>query len=90
MSAYCPCEKCCAGSADGITASGLRALQGKTIAADPRVWPMGSCVEIEDVGRRVVEDVGGAIKGLMLDVYYVDHGEAVRFGRRALRVRRCQ
>lgn len=63
--------------------------QGTTVAADPRVWPLGTCVEIERVGRRVVQDIGGAIKGRRLDLFYWNHSDARLFGRRALRVKRC-
>jgi len=63
--------------------------QGTTVAADPRVWPMGTCLEIEGLGKRVVQDVGGAIKGLKLDVFYYAHSDALLFGRREMRVRAC-
>jgi len=50
---------------------------------------MGTCLEIEGLGKRVVQDVGGAIKGLKLDVFYYAHSDALRFGRREMRVRAC-
>lgn len=91
MSAYCACAKCCARwAALGLTASGRPPVQGKTVAADTSVWPMGACLEIEGVGRRWVHDVGGAIKGRALDVFYESHEDALRFGRRELKVRGCR
>lgn len=35
VTAYCPCEKCCGAYANGYTATGEKATQGVTIAADP-------------------------------------------------------
>jgi len=89
VSAYCPCAVCCGRWAGGKTKSGRRPAQGTTVAADPRVWPMGTCLEIEGLGKRVVQDVGGAIKGLKLDVFYYAHSDALLFGRREMRVRAC-
>lgn len=64
-------------------------MQGKTVAADTSKLPMGTCVEIEGLGQRVVEDVGSAIKGHRLDVFFGSHAEALEFGRKVLRVRPC-
>lgn len=90
MSAYCPCPICTGKWSGGPTASGWMPRQGKTVAADTKVVPMGACLDIEGLGHRVVQDVGGAIKGLKLDVFMMSHEDALRFGRRSLRVRRCQ
>ena len=64
-------------------------MQGKTVAADTRILAMGTCIEIEGLGQRVVQDVGSAIKGHRLDVFFGSHAEALEFGRRALKVRKC-
>ena len=89
MSAYCPCAVCCGKWAGGKTKSGWMPHQGTTVAVDRRVWPMGTCLEIEGLGRRYAQDIGGAIKGAKLDVFYYHHADAELFGRRAMRVRRC-
>jgi 3D (Asp-Asp-Asp) domain-containing protein len=65
-------------------------VQGKTVAADVALLPFGTCVEIEGVGRRVVQDTGSAIKGRAIDVYMADHADALEFGRREARVTRCE
>lgn len=66
----------------GVTASGKRTREGRTIAADPRVLPLGTKVYIEGVGTRIVEDTGGAIKGQKIDVFIEDLGEALEFGKK--------
>lgn len=64
----------------GITSTGTRATEGRTIAVDPRVIPYGSKVYIEGVGIRIAEDTGGAIKNNRIDVYMDDLREAINFG----------
>lgn len=64
----------------GITASGAKVKPGVTIAADPRIIPMGSTVYIEGIGTRVVQDTGSAIKGHRIDIYIPDLSEARQFG----------
>lgn len=70
------------------TASGARVAPG-VVAADPRVFPLGSTIRVAGLGRHDgvyrVLDVGGNIKGQRLDVYMRDCSEAVRFGRRSAR-----
>lgn len=64
----------------GITYSGVRAEEGRTVAVDPKVIPLGSIVYIEGVGIRKAEDTGSAIKGSKIDVFMEDVGEARTFG----------
>lgn len=64
----------------GITASGKVAKPRHTIAVDPGLIPLGSRVFIKGVGYRVAEDVGGAIKGRHIDVFFSNDDEAVLFG----------
>ena len=77
LTAYCSCEKCC-GKSDGITSTGTKATQGRTIAVDKNVIPYGSKVKIN--GKKyVADDCGGAIKGNRIDVYFDTHEEALEF-----------
>ena len=91
--AYCPCEKCCGVWAEnrpnGIvyTASGAIAQEGVTIAADWDVYPPGTVLQVEGLGEYIVQDRGGAIKGLKIDVYFEDHDDALQFGRQEVRIR---
>jgi 3D (Asp-Asp-Asp) domain-containing protein len=89
VTGYCHCTLCCKKD-DGITASGAPVTEGVTVAADPRVYRLGSCVWIEGLGRRIVQDVGSAIKGNRLDVYFASHDEALAFGSQYLRIERCK
>ena len=70
----------------GRTARGTTAKRG-TVAADPKVFPFGARLDIPGYGTGVVEDVGGAIKGRHIDVWFPTHEEAVRWGRRELPVK---
>ena len=71
----------------GMTARGTMAREG-TVAADPTVFPFGSRLHIPGYGTGVVEDVGGAIKGRHVDVWFPTHEAARQWGRRELAVRK--
>lgn len=86
VTAYCPCEKCCGEYANGYTATGEKAIQGVTIAADPDVLPMGTEIEL-DGHTYTVQDTGGAIAGNRLDLYFDSHEDALRWGVREKIVR---
>lgn len=79
VTAYCPCEKCCGAYANGYTATGEKATQGVTVAADPSVLPMGTEIEL-DGHTYTVQDTGGAIAGNRLDLYFDSHEDALRWG----------
>ena len=78
ITGYCGCSSCC-GKSDGVTASGTRATAGRTIAADTTDLPFGTKVVI-DGHTYTVEDVGGAIKGNHIDVYFSSHSKALQWG----------
>jgi len=80
-SAYLPTD----GSASGITATGVPAHHG-IVAVDPNVIPLGSTVYIQGYGVALAADVGGAIIGNKIDVCVEEYGEAIRFGRRSVKV----
>jgi 3D (Asp-Asp-Asp) domain-containing protein len=72
----------------GRTASGKPVARG-VIAADPRVLPLGTRVRIdagEFSGEYVVADTGGAVKGRRVDIWTPTSREAMRFGRRAVKL----
>ena len=84
ITAYCPCVKCC-GKSNGITASGIKAVEGVTVATNKSI-PFGTKVYIDGVGERIVQDRGGAIKGNRIDLYFDSHQDALNFGRQTKQV----
>ena len=81
---YCACLECC-GKTNGITASGVHAQAGVTIAASGSI-PFGTRIWIEGYGERVVQDRGGAIGTNRIDIYVNTHSEALRQGTRTVRI----
>lgn len=75
----------CNGKWAGRTASGLRPGHG-VVAVDPRFIPLGTRLYIDGYGYAVAGDTGGAIKGNRIDLGYDTYSEALRFGRRRVKV----
>ncbi|MDI6778390.1 MAG: 3D domain-containing protein [Patescibacteria group bacterium] len=71
------------GKSDGITASGKKVSQGRTLACPPG-YKFGTQIEIDGMGTYTCEDRGGAIKGNHFDVYMETKAQAFAFGRRNL------
>ena len=72
----------------GRTASGRMVGRG-LIAADPRLLPLGSRVRLDHPGysgEYLVADTGGAIRGRHIDIWTPSSSEAMRFGRRTVRL----
>ncbi len=72
----------------GRTASGRPVTRG-FIAADRRVLPLGTRVRIEAgpySGEYLVADTGGAVRGRKIDIWVPNTGEAMKFGRRPIKL----
>lgn len=72
----------------GKTASGRMVSRG-LIAADPRYLPLGSRVRLEHPGysgEYLVADTGGQIRGRRIDIWTPSSSEAMRFGRRTVKL----
>ncbi len=80
LSFYCSCEKCCGEAYAGKTKSGTNVTEGRTIAVDPDVIPLGSRVYIDGYGLFIAEDIGGAIKEQKIDIAVSDHAHAYELG----------
>ncbi len=71
ITGYCPCYSCSEGFGRR-TASGRTAIEGRTVAVDPRVIPLGTRLLI-DGKEYVAEDIGGAVKQKHIDIYFDNH-----------------
>lgn len=76
-----------------LTASGTTVKQGRTIAVDPKIIPLGTKVTIDFPapfdymdGQYIAEDTGSAIKGNKIDVYFDSVKVAMNFGVRQIKV----
>jgi len=74
----------------GETKSGTQAKSG-TVAADPRVLPIGTTIRVVGIksGRPqtfTVADTGAAVKGNHIDIFISDCARAKSFGRQRVRV----
>ena len=72
----------------GRTASGRPVARG-VIAADRRVLPIGTRVRLEAgsySGEYTVADTGGAVRGRKIDIWVPSTSEAMRFGRRPVKL----
>jgi 3D (Asp-Asp-Asp) domain-containing protein len=72
----------------GRTASGRFVTRG-LIAADHRVLPLGTRVRLEAgsySGEYLVADTGGAVRGRKIDIWVPNTGEAMKFGRRPVKL----
>jgi 3D (Asp-Asp-Asp) domain-containing protein len=72
----------------GRTANGGLVRRG-VIAADRRVLPIGTRVRLEAgtySGEYLVADTGGAVRGRKIDIWVPSTSEAMRFGRRPVKL----
>ncbi len=87
---YCACQKCC-GKANGVTASGTKAVAGITVAM-PSNYSFGTRIQLKSANGNLmnggnyytVQDRGGAIKSNRIDIFFSSHKEALNFGRRTV------
>lgn len=90
ITAYCSCPVCCSVWSDQhpdrlgtdyvrTTYSGTIPKANHTIAVDPDVIPLGTQVKIGDHWF-TAEDIGGAIKGNHIDIYFDNHSDALAWG----------
>jgi len=75
----------------GVTFSGMKVVRNvqalSTIAADPRVFPLGTVLYIPGYGYGIVADTGSAIKGKKIDLYFETKDQVYReWGKQKLTV----
>jgi len=69
----------------GITSDGTRASKG-TIAADISRYPYGTKMYVPGYGWGEVHDIGSAIKGDHIDVFFPSEKDAKKWGKKYLDV----
>ena len=78
---YCPCELCTGKKPGdrgyGIKATGAVATEGRTVAVDPDIIPLGSEVLINGI-IYIAEDSG--VKGKTIDIFVGSHEQALAMG----------
>lgn len=85
LTAYCSCKKCCGRWSPEVTGkasfteSGTNPRQGRTVAVDKHVIPLGTHLMING-HEYIAEDTGSAVDGNHIDVYFSSHAEAKKFG----------
>ena len=77
------------------TKSGVYPLEGRTIAVDPDIIPLGSTVlvyteDMELLGIFQAEDTGGAVKGKIIDIYMQLENDCLEWGRQKVLVQVVQ
>ena len=75
---YCTCKKCNGKWYGYPTASGTDYVEGRTIAVDKSVIPLGTKVKIADWGTYTAEDTG--VRGNQIDIYLNSHSACYEYG----------
>lgn len=75
----------------GITYSGVKVRREpnavSTIAADPKVFPLGTILYIPGYGLGIVADTGSAIKGNKIDLYFATKDQVYKeWGKKTVKV----
>ncbi|KRD90964.1 hypothetical protein ASE51_10340 [Bacillus sp. Root147] len=78
------CKGCSGKTAIGIDLK--KNPNQKVISVDPKVIKLGSKVYVEGYGTAIAADTGGAIKGNKIDVLLPSQKEALKWGRKTVKV----
>lgn len=91
LTAYCGCEECCGkwASVPVIGAGGVELVEGVHCASP---LPLGTVVEIEGLGVYEVQDrtaswVAEKYNDKIIDIYFENHEDALKFGKKTARVK---
>ena len=69
----------------GTTATGMPVGRG-VVAVDPSVIPLGSRLYIPGYGNGVAADIGGGIRGNIIDLWFPTYAECAAWGRRTVTI----
>jgi 3D (Asp-Asp-Asp) domain-containing protein/septal ring factor EnvC (AmiA/AmiB activator) len=72
-------------SLPGATATGLRAGWG-VVAVDPALIPLGTRMTIPGYGEGVAADIGHAVRGAAIDLWFPTRAQALAWGRRVVTI----
>jgi 3D (Asp-Asp-Asp) domain-containing protein/peptidoglycan hydrolase CwlO-like protein len=72
-------------SLPGTTATGLRVGWG-VVAVDPSLIPLGTRMTIPGYGEGVAADVGHAVRGASIDLWFPTRAQALAWGRRTVTI----
>jgi 3D (Asp-Asp-Asp) domain-containing protein len=72
-------------SLPGNTALGIPVQRG-VVAVDPRLIPLGTKLHVPGYGPGIAADVGTAIKGRIIDLWFPTTAAARKWGRRAVTI----
>lgn len=69
----------------GTTATGIQTGWG-VVAVDPNVIPLGTRMTIPGYGEGVAADVGSAVQGAIIDLWFPSEAQALAWGRRTVTI----
>jgi 3D (Asp-Asp-Asp) domain-containing protein len=69
----------------GKTALGVPVRKG-VVAVDPKLIPLGTKLHVPDYGPALAADVGTAIKGRIIDLWFPSTAAARKWGRRTVTI----
>lgn len=72
-------------SLPGKTALGIPVRRG-VVAVDPALIPLGTKLHVPGYGRSIAADVGYAIKGPIIDLWFPTTAKARKWGRRTVTI----
>ena len=72
-------------SLPGSTALGIPTQRG-VVAVDPRLIPLGTRMHVPGYGKAIAADVGTAIKGRIIDLWFPTLQAARRWGRKTVTI----
>ena len=62
-------------------------VEGRTVAVDDSIMPLGSKLIINGQGGYIAEDTGGDIRNDRIDIFLDSHSACINFGRQNVKVR---
>lgn len=74
---YCPCSQCC-GKSNGVTATGVKAKAGRTVAVNPNMIQYGTKLRVGN--KEYIAEDTGSLSSNQIDIFVDSHEEALNKG----------